>query len=181
MLSIACTEVQFGDIKIHQLQTNLGKVMVIYCFRLLDLYRKVRHVNSGVCPGRDRHRSISGQSHGILSGQRDRSDLKRTSASFGRLSLLFLSLQDIKRGRYPKLQSIDPNITAVTSKLGLQVESRTAGTGITLLTAETVRSLMLDKRKVNLLLQSVPCTGRHATTLFALYTITCSTPLHGLH
>ena len=91
-------------------------------------------------------------------------DLKRTSASLGRLSLLFLSLQDVKRGRYPKLQSIDSNITAVTSKLGLQVESRTAGTGISLLTAETVRSLMLDKRKVNLLLQSVPCTGRHATT-----------------
>ncbi len=32
--------------------------------------------------------------------------------------------------------------------LGLQTESRTAAVGVALLPAETVRSLMLDKRKV---------------------------------
>ncbi len=164
MSSIACSEVQFADIKIHQLQTNLGKVAtVIYCFRLLDLHRKCRRVASGVCPGRDRHRGFSGQSHDILSGQCDRSDLEKFTSSFGRFSLLCLCLQDVKRGRYPKLQNTDPNILAVTTKLGLQVESRTAGTGISLLTAETVRSLMLDKRKVNSLVHSVPLTALHTT------------------
>ena len=164
MSSLACSEVQFVDIKIHQLQTNLGKVtMVIYCFRLLDLYRKCRRVASGFCLGRDRHRGLSGQPHDILSGHCDRSDLEKITASFGRLSLLCLSLQDVKRGRYPKLQSTDPNIMAVTTKLGLQVESRTAGTGVSLLTAETVRSLMLDKRKVNSLVHPVPITSLHAT------------------
>ena len=181
MSSIACSEVQFVDIKIHQLQTNLGKVAtVICCFRLLDLHRKCRSVASGVCPGRDRHRGFSGQPHDILSGQCDRFDLEKFTSSLDRVSLLCLSLQDVKRGRYPKLQSTDPNIMAVISKLGLQIESRTAGTGISLLTAETVRSLMLDKRKVNSHVHSAPITSLHAATQHALHFTTCST-LHGLH
>ena len=82
MSSIACSEVQFVDVKIHQLHTNLGKVTtVIYCFRLLDLYRKCRGAASGVCPGRDRHRGFPGQSHDFLSGQCDRSDLEKITAS----------------------------------------------------------------------------------------------------
>lgn len=36
MSSIACSEVHFVDIKVHQLQTNMGKVITVnYCFRLL--------------------------------------------------------------------------------------------------------------------------------------------------
>ena len=58
---------------------------------------------------------------------------------------------------------------AVTTKLGLQVESRTAGTGISLLTAETVRSLMLDKRKASSLVLPVPITSLHTATQHALH------------
>lgn len=59
-----------------------------------------------------------------------------------------LLLQDVKRGRYPKLQSAEVDVLAAVVKLGVQIESRTAPTGVTLLPVETVQSLMLDKRKV---------------------------------
>lgn len=69
MSSIGCSEVQFVDITIHQLQTNLGKVTtVIYCFRILHVYRKIRRVAPGVCLGGDRHGGFPGQPHDLLSG-----------------------------------------------------------------------------------------------------------------
>lgn len=59
-----------------------------------------------------------------------------------------LMLQDVKRGRYPKLQSSDPSLLDVATKLGIQTESGARAAGVSVLPAETVRSLMLDKRKV---------------------------------
>ena len=57
-------------------------------------------------------------------------------------------LQDVKRGRYHKLQSSDPSLLLVATKLGIQTESGARTAGVSVLPAETVRSLMVDKRKV---------------------------------
>ena len=57
-------------------------------------------------------------------------------------------LQDVKRGRYHKVQSNDPGLLAVATKLGIQTESGARTAGLSVLPAETVRSLMIDKRKV---------------------------------
>ena len=57
-------------------------------------------------------------------------------------------LQDVKRGRYHKLQSSDPSLLAVATDLGVQPESGARTAGVSVLRAETVRSLMADKRKV---------------------------------
>ena len=57
-------------------------------------------------------------------------------------------LQDVKRGRYHKLQSGDPGLLVVATKLGIQIENGARAAGVSVLPAETVRSLMLDKRKV---------------------------------
>ena len=58
-------------------------------------------------------------------------------------------VQDVKRGRYNKLQSADQDILRVVAKLGLQTESRTSMSGVALLPAASVSSLMVDKRKVS--------------------------------
>lgn len=57
-------------------------------------------------------------------------------------------LQDVKRGRYHKVQSNDPGLLVVATKLGIQTESGARTAGLSVLPAETVRSLMIDKRKV---------------------------------
>lgn len=57
-------------------------------------------------------------------------------------------MQDVKLGRYHKIQSDDPGLLDVATKLGIQTESGARTAGISVLSAETVRRLMLDKRKV---------------------------------
>ena len=60
------------------------------------------------------------------------------------------------------MQSADQDILRLVAKLGLQTESKTALSGIALLPAATVTSLMLDKRKVQQIQLCRPCSSTNA-------------------
>ena len=80
-------------------------------------------------------------------------------------------LQDVKRGRYHKLQSTDPSLLVVATNLGIQTESGARTAGVSVLPAETVRSLMIDKRKVQ---------AMHAVLTAYLGPLYAQIPLHSV-
>jgi len=59
-------------------------------------------------------------------------------------------LQELRKAKYQRIASADRDVLQTTAELHLPVESTAATAGITLLPSSTVESLLVDKRKLEL-------------------------------
>ncbi len=58
--------------------------------------------------------------------------------------------QELRKGKFIRLQSTSRDVLRTVAELQLPVESSASTTGVTLLPSATVESLLVDKRKLEL-------------------------------
>lgn len=59
-------------------------------------------------------------------------------------------MQELRKGKYSKVNSINRDVLHTVAELQLPVESTASSAGVVLLPATTVEALLLDKRRLEL-------------------------------
>lgn len=77
-------------------------------------------------------------------------DQGKAEAAFKKLPITDMLLQELRKGKYHRTNSSDPDVLNTIVQLGLHIEGTASHAGAVLLPPATVEALLVDKRQTGL-------------------------------